>query len=384
MPDKILTVIECLPTELWLHLFEKYFTLKELWFSFRDLNTSINNILRQANMHLTMSSFPQKASEYRHNQILPTTANPLNVKSMTVNSLHYAEEFLRLRRFAAFSQLRSVRLNNTFVDRITYAELLSQIASLKQLRSLSVAIRTSHDTDIYFYSIDEEMTAMMKLTDIFLQSVFLEQRIPSLQRLQIHQDIIRIPSCPCLLIHPVPIMMKIEHITVGGLYFDALIKLLPYLQNVRSVRISSLKIFTGSVTPYSVLTHTAENHVKQLSNCVYFKASVQLKSTNGQFDQIESLLKMLPVVRNLHLGQLCVCLLETAKWTCLLSKLCLKLSKLSLEFENRLPFKREVEYAQKTLESCPFWLDRQAKSEYHEHRSNTKFTVGFDLKVSSV
>jgi hypothetical protein len=319
-----------------------------------------------------MSSFPQNISEYRHNQVLPVVVNPLNVKSLKVSSLQYVDEFLALYRFAAFSQLRSVYLNNAFVDKATYVELLDQLTSLKYLQSLSIAIRTFHDTEVYFYSVHEEKMATTALTDIFLRLVFLEQRIPSLKRLQLHEDVTRLPSLPSALSRIVPLTMKIEHLTMDRLHFDVLIKLVPYLQQVKSVRISYLRYSNDSVVPYA----------EQLPNCIYFNASVALNLNTREFDQIEFLLKILSVVEKLHLRGFSVSVLKIATWAFLLSNFCPKLLKLALRFANRLPFREDAEDAQKTLNSSSFWLDRQARSMYDERRS--EFNVGFDLEVSSM
>ena len=374
------TNAESLPIEIWLHVFEEYFTLKELWHSFRDLNTRINEILDQTNLHLTISSFPQNASEYRYNQVLPNASNALNVKSIKVNSLHYVEKFLALHRFDTFSKIRSVHLNKVFVDKVTYAELLDQLASLKHLRSLFIAVRKAHSSDVHFYSVDEQKMAISELTDILVRSVLIEQRIPSLKHLQLHEEILCLPPVPSSLYNTIPVIMKIEHLTVDGLYFDILSKLIPYLQHVKSVRITQLKNSSNNIAPFIMRSSMAEAHAKRLPNCIFFSSSIRLNSNTENFDQIEFLLKMLPAVEQLHLKVFPVSTLNNVNWDFLLSNFCPKLLKLTLKFTNRLSFRENADIARKTLSNSLFWVTRHVRSNYDEQRSNSAFLIEFDLK----
>jgi len=354
-------IIEVLPTELWRDIFD-YFNFKELWYSFRGLNTRIDLIIDQILLHF---DFHRKGTyDYALNHIL-SSINVNNVRSIKLRKANETKLFFSIYPLNSLIQLRILSLVTMYSLNDKSCQFWYQLSSLKYLQSLTIMFSgyCNHEN-------------IMEEKQFIIRSIFNKEFCPLLKVFIISTagtDRGK-PSIPSLMLTTKP--TKIKYLSIDWLTFHDLIKLLPALQNVKSIYMKyELALDKDQQQEIPTITRLL------MPNCIRLNLSLSKDIT---FEHIVYILKHTQILEDLFLWS--PYYFGNAKeWEMLLSAQCSKLVKFELDCMCRTAggnmHQTSNGFQQEGLSS--FWTERNTTIIYSGHLSDgisSHFTVRFNTK----
>ncbi|CAF1317683.1 unnamed protein product [Rotaria sordida] len=364
MSITVRSIFEMLSVELWREIFE-YFTTNELWFSFRGLNRKIDAILNQTTLHL---NFKKKDNYcYFMKNILPLI-NVNNVRSLKFEKANEIQHFFSKYSFNLFVQLRLLSLDFMYSFNDNSFIFWNQLSSLKYLQFLNIMIWTNSIPD---NCIEEK--------EFLIRSIFNNDYCPSLKSLIIHVPSRQkgMPINPPLM--SVTKTTNIKYLWIDSLVFSDLIKLLPGLQNVQSLRTKDEYCYNKFNAQQLKMTFT----MPLLLKCIQLNLTLLDDKT---FEHVEYFLRHTSNLKDLFLWGW-YHLLDARKWEILLSVYCLKSIKFELVCTGHIGddnFHQAIDDFEQTCKTIPFWLERNVTitddEDYSGHDYRDDVVVRFNIK----
>ncbi|UJR38744.1 hypothetical protein I4U23_031409 [Adineta vaga] len=364
MSETLHSGIEFFSVELWREVFD-YFNSNDLWYSFRDLNKRINEIIDQTMLHLDFAK--HENYDYYMKNILPSI-NGANIRSLKLQNFNEIKHFFSIYSLNSLIQLRLLSLTfmNSFND--NSFQFWNQLSSLKYLQSLKIMFRGYSGCG---YCIEEK--------EYIIRSIFNKDFCPLLRSFSIEACSRRSWKSTIPSLIPTTKATHMEYMSIDSLAFIDLIKLLPALQNIKSFRSDHELTYDNKQQQNMTIP------MPLLCKCI--RLHIHL-SEDMTFEHIEYLLKHTPNLQDLCLRSWHH-LLSANKWESILSVQCPKLLKLELICTGPIGddyFHQASDNFQQECAIIPFWTERNVTitdDEDHsapDYRSNIIIRFNIEKK----
>jgi Fe-S-cluster containining protein len=356
--------IEVFSIELWREIFD-HFNGIELWHSFHNLNETINLIIDQTSLHFNF----KKLGNYTYflENILPTV-NIRNVRSLKFNEKRKIEYFFSLFSLDSMINLRLLSLTQMYSLNDNTFLFWKQLASLKYLQFLK--IKFSHK--------DERGNSSEEI-EFLIHSIFNQNICPLLNTLIVctnrANEYIRTMSSLTQTTQPA----NIKYFSIDELSFRDLIKLIPSLQNLRSINID----FEFGFDNMSI------DQLEAMSIPIpFFPKCIQIHlylTDHIYFEHIQYLLKHAPNLKDLCLSSDQYYLLNAKKWQSLITSRCMKLIKFQLRcrgYDDDTQYERISKHFENICRKKSFWIKRNTvvSSESFGDEDFYYITIQFNTK----
>jgi hypothetical protein len=355
------------PAELWQEVFS-YFSANELWRSFRGLNAKIDAIIDRTSLYLNLQ---QKDDYYYFNRMILPSLDVVNVRSLILEGSDQIKQFFSTSSLDSLVQLHVLSLYGMYPSNDLSFKLWNQLASLKYLRSLKLNWEPLCGKELI--SVNEEKAFIIKL-------IFNKDVCSLLERFSISSSWYQWVRTFSLM--PTTKATKIKYLSLNSLSFDELIKLLPDMQNVKSLQVAYLwqhKDFTGE-QPRTIITT-----MPLLPRCVELELELLHRMT---FAELQFILQQTPNLKKIHAGVDCEYdLLYAQGWERLLSTYCPKVSKFTYTCTGNVwhdHFYDALHDFEGNCKSVPFWIERKATvTASHEHYDDQDVFVYIEFDTNN-